>query len=719
MNRIIKVVFSAMLILQINLTGHCQDSFFWKKSTPEMQGMSSAKLESLKLDLQSRGTKKLLIIKNDHIVCEWFDLGWKDSERNHYSASLAKALVGGISLMVALDDGLLHPDMPACNLIEEWKKDAKKSTITIRQLATHTSGLDDAEVNRSLQEEMKAIGLDKHMDLQGWKGQFWKKEPNPFVIARDSVPLISIPGTNYNYSNPGIGMLTYGVTVSLKNTEKKDVRALLWNRVFAPIGIKNNEIDMGYGKTYEENGLALVPSWGGGGFSVNAIARIGRLLLNKGNWDGKQIISSDWVNKTTQYSNTVVSGKNSKVTNESSLRTLNNPVPAATMGWYTNFDGNFEHLPRDAFWGAGAGNQHLLVVPSLDLIVVRMGNNLSDESFWASAEKYLFNPILDAIIEPPYPKSKKIEIVKFASESEIIRLAEGSDNWPVTWAKDDNLYSAYGDGWGFEPKTDIKLSLGLARIEGIPPNIKGTNIRTNSGERVGQGKYGIKASGLLSVDGILYMLTRNQGNARLAWSENLGKTWEWTDTGFSESFGCPTFLNIGKDYLSSPDNYVYVYSTDETSAYNICDNYVLARVPKDKIRDWKSYVFFMGLDKNNNPLWTEDIRKREAVFKNPGKCYRSGISYNPGISKYMWCQIIPLGSDERGERFSGGFGIFISNNPWGPWETLYYTREYDMGPGETASIPAKWISEDGKSFYILSSSDDFFTLRKCAIEIKE
>ena len=74
-----------------------------------MQGMSCAKIESLKLDLQRRGTKKLLIIKNDHIVCEWFDLGWKDSERNHYSASLAKALVGGISLMVALDDGLLHP----------------------------------------------------------------------------------------------------------------------------------------------------------------------------------------------------------------------------------------------------------------------------------------------------------------------------------------------------------------------------------------------------------------------------------------------------------------------------------------------------------------------------------------------------------------------------------------------------------------------------------
>jgi len=59
-------------------------------------------------------------------------------------------------------------------------------------------------------------------------------------------------------------------------------------------------------------------------------------------------------------------------------------------------------VPRDAFAGAGAGNQILLVVPSIDLIVVRNGVNLYDptegEGFWAGLEKHLFNPLMESLI---------------------------------------------------------------------------------------------------------------------------------------------------------------------------------------------------------------------------------------------------------------------------------------------------------------------------------
>ena len=681
--------------------------FEWQYDTAENQGMSASKLDALVQNLAEKGTKKLLIIRNDKIVYEYFAPGFNDSVKTHYTASLAKAVVGGLSLAAAINDGFITPDEPACNFIPSWRKDAQKSKITIRELATHTSGIEDAEVNEAEQKKLQAKGLSPHMNIPGWKGSFWRQDKNPFEMARDSAPVLFTPGTNFAYSNPGIGMLVYAVTASFKGSTFNNIRTYLKERIYEPIGIKESEYSIGYGKTFETDDLRLVPAWGGGNFTANGIARIGRLMLHKGNWQGKQILDSAVVEEVTRYNGVYFPGvKNSEPSENSGF--------TPTLGWYCNHDGVWKYLPRDAFGGAGAQNQMLMVIPSLNMIIVRFGDALYDESkeetFFAGAEKQLFNPVMEAMIEPPYPKSKDIKTVEFAPKDSVIRLAEGSDNWPVTWAWDDNLYTAYGDGWGFEPKTDIKLSLGLSKITGNAPFVSGKNIRTTTGERVGQGKYGPKASGMLMVDSVLYMLARNSNNAQLAWSEDLGRTWQWADWRFKESFGCPTFLNFGKNYEDVKDDYVYVYSQDDNSAYKISDQMVLARVPKNKIKDWKAYTYFAGY-KSGKPVWSEEARKRQPVFVNPGKCYRSGISYNKGLKKYLWCQVIFIPSGE-GPRFKGGLGIFESKNPWGPWRTVFYTMNWDIGPGESASIPTKWISDDGKSAYLLFSGNDSFSLRR-------
>src|SRR5581483_5022246 len=114
---------------------------------------------------------------------------------------------------------------------------------------------------------------------------------------------------------------------------------------------------------------------------------------------------------------------------------------------------------------------------------------------------------------------------------------------------------------------------------------------------------GVKASGMLMVGGVLYMLTRNAGNAQLAWSDNDGRDWGWADWKFTTSFGCPTFLNFGRNYAGSRDGFVYVYSHDSDSAYTPADRMVLARVPKDKLREKAAYEFFAGLDAEGRPTW--------------------------------------------------------------------------------------------------------------------
>lgn len=698
---------------------HDQSGFRWEYSKPEDEGFSSVKLNRLVEDLAHRGTKKLLIIRNDKIVCEWFAEGSEDSVNRHYSASLAKALVGGMSLLAAIDDGYIYPDEAACRLITSWKMHPLKSKITIRHLATHTSGMDDAEADGAELKDIVVKGLDPHMDLRGWKGQFWRQVPDPFSVSRDSAAILSVPGLRYAYSNPGIGMLTYAVTASLKGSPFKDVRTYLRERIFGPIGIKEPEYSIGYGKTFDVGGLHLVPSWGGGSFTANAVARIGRLMLRKGDWQGKQMIDADLIEEAVTYHDTAIPSASAGGTLPvDNFRNDRNPIPATTLGWYCNYDGVWKYLPRDAFAGAGAGNQLLLVVPSLNLIVVRFGANLYDqkknEGFWYGAVKYLFNPVVEAIEAPPYPRSDVIKDAEFAPAETTIRLAEGSDNWPVTWADDDNLYSAYGDGRGFAPFTDIKLSLGLAQIKGMPPDISGVNLRSAGGEMVGDGRNGPKASGMLMVDGTLYMIIRNANNARLGWSTDYGKIWEWAGWQFGEGFGAPVFLNCGKDYADARDKYVYIYSPDGDNAYDNFDRMVMARVPADKIRYWKEYEYFAGLTEGNRPVWSEDVRKREGVFTNPGKCYRSGITYNKGLKRYLWCQIIQRseGEDLQGPRYKGGLGIFEAPAPWGPWRTVYYTTDWDTGPGESGSIPSKWMSKNGKICYYLFSGNDCFSVRK-------
>ncbi len=671
-------------------------TFQWRTATPESQGMSSERLETAREVLEARGTRKLLVVRNDHIVFEWY-APEDGPETRHYSASLAKALVGGMSLLLALNDGLLFPDTPACHFIPQWAEDRLKARITIRQLATHSSGIEDAEEG----------GLP-HSELGGWKGDFWRRIPDPFTLSRDLAPVVFTPGTRYAYSNPGMAMLAYAVTASLKDTPHRDIRTLLRERVMRPIGVGDDEWSMGYGATYEVDGLPLVPNWGGGSFTARAVARVGRLMLRKGDWEGNQLFDPHWARKVVRYARTPLPG-----------RPPGNPQPASGLGWWTNSDGVWNRLPRDAFAGAGAGNQVLLVIPSLNMIVVRNGSNLYDpdqnEGFWGGIEKYLFDPVMEAVTAAPYPPSEIVASMEFAPPSEIIRQAEGSDNWPMTWADDDNLYTAYGDGWGFEPPTEIKLSLGLARVDGSPPDFRGVNLRTISGERVGDGRVGPKASGMLMVEGVLYMWLRNanfQGShSQLGWSYDRGETWQWSDWFFTESFGYPTFLNFGRNYEGARDGYVYVYSHDDPDAYRPSDGMVLARVPSGRIRDRRAYEFFAGLDDAGEPVWSADIGARTAVFENPAQCYRSGVTYNAGLKRYLWCQIIP-GDDTR---FRGGFGVYEAPEPWGPWRTVYYTREWDVGPGETCSFPTKWMSPDGKTVHMVFSGDDHFSVRRATL----
>jgi CubicO group peptidase (beta-lactamase class C family)/lysophospholipase L1-like esterase len=338
--------------------------------------MDGARLAELWSTLQKQNTKAFLVIRNDKIVYEKYSSLTRDTR--HYTASMAKALVGGVSLMVAMNDGLISPEDAAARYIPQWAGIPGKSGITIRELATHTSGIEDSEE-----------GELPHSELTGWKKAFWDRLPvpnDPFTIARDNAPLVSPPGTALTYSNPGYAVLSQALTEAISATETTDLRSLISARILKPIGVSSTQWDCGYNQTFYVDGLPLVATWGGANFSPNASARVARLLLKKGNWGGSRLIRSDIVEAATTH-----------------------PVPGlpgdSLFGWWGNRDGNgarmYPSLPADAFYASGAGHQVILIVPSLDLIVVRNGEEIvSALGHGEALENHLFAPLMASFLTP-------------------------------------------------------------------------------------------------------------------------------------------------------------------------------------------------------------------------------------------------------------------------------------------------------------------------------
>ncbi|WP_442506175.1 serine hydrolase [Novipirellula sp. SH528] len=689
----------------------------WTRADAKAVGLDQQQLEKAR-DYALTGGGSGYITRDGKLVMSWGDL------KNRYDLKSTTKSFGATALGVAILDAKIklsdqvkqhHPDFgtpPESNAATGWI-----DKITILQLATQTAGFE------------KPGGYEE---------------------------LIFEPGTKWAYSDGGPNWLAECVTLAYK----QDVETLMFDRVFTPMGITRKDLtwrNNSY-RPKEINGIPRREFGSGISANVDAMARFGLLYLRSGQWKGKRLLPEDFVKQAGTTVPAVVGLP------EVDPKNYGDASDHYGLLWWNNADGTLQNVPRDAYWSWGLYDSLIVVIPSLDIVIARAGQSWKrngdghydvlkpflepivaatgtkvsqvvpkDDGIPQIATQLTSAPQLDNSLElkqnskqksaterlaaatPPYPPSPLITAIDWAPVSSITRQARGGDNWPVTWADDDNLYTAYGDGKGFEPFVDKKLSMGLSRIRGDADNFKAENLRSASFETHGDGASGIKASGLLMVDGTLYALARNAGNSQLGWSTDHGITWKWSDWKFTESFGCPTFLNFGCNYAGARDEFVYVYSQDHDSAYKPADRMVLARVPVRDITKRESYDFFAGLDNALNPLWTKDVEKRSAVFTHPGNCYRSGISYNQAINRYLWCQIIP-GPDTR---FEGGFAIYDAPEPWGPWTTVFFTERWDVGPGETASIPTKWISDDGSTIHLVFSGEDHFSVRHGKLTLKQ
>jgi hypothetical protein len=132
--------------------------------------------------------------------------------------------------------------------------------------------------------------------------------------------------------------LSYAVTASLKGG---DIRTLLKDRLMDPLGIPEAEWSIGYNTAYEVDGLKLYANWGGAAFTARAAARIGELMIQQGQWNGRELIRRDVVKRLLTDQRL-----------PRPARSATDPAPGSALAWYVNTDGIWPEAPRDTFCGA-------------------------------------------------------------------------------------------------------------------------------------------------------------------------------------------------------------------------------------------------------------------------------------------------------------------------------------------------------------------------------
>ena len=342
----------------------------WETASPEQQGMNSARLTNLRNNLAEHATTAFLVVRGGKLIYEWYAQG-SGPNHPHYTAAMAKALTGITTLLVCLTDGTLRLNEPLADFATEIRTDVQRSHITIEDLAFHKSGLDDVDFYQG-----------KSGKLRGWRKEYYEYPAARFKFAVQKDPILFNPGSAEKYSGIGYYALAYAVSKSLEKTPYKSIKDLLHDRIMRPLGIPGNQWLLSYGDTYHIDGMNLYAFGSGLTITARATAKIAELMLQQGRWKNQQLINKKWINKILAED-----------------RSASKPLTSTNHGWILNLDKKWPSLPTDAYAGIGGGSQITLIIPSLDLIMVRFGGKLlpTKGEHANILDQILFSPLANSL----------------------------------------------------------------------------------------------------------------------------------------------------------------------------------------------------------------------------------------------------------------------------------------------------------------------------------
>ena len=200
--------------------------------------------------------------------------------------------------------------------------------------------------------------LNQSSDWSGtlWGGHDWADRPPKEGSIDDWKNRdFYTPGTRFEYNDVRVNLLAY----SLLQVWRKPLPQVLKEHIMDPIGASTTWRWFGYDNSWTDLDGHHVQSVSGGGHSGGGIfintldhARFGLLFLNKGAWNGKQLISQDWIEKATASSPAQV--------NYGYMCWLNKK--GTSRFW--------EGVPENVFYAAGFGGNFIVIVPDEELVIV-------------------------------------------------------------------------------------------------------------------------------------------------------------------------------------------------------------------------------------------------------------------------------------------------------------------------------------------------------------
>jgi CubicO group peptidase (beta-lactamase class C family) len=315
----------------------------------ERAGMDSARLEQA-WEFAQRCTQNggLLVVRNGWLVFERY-FGRASRNANPDMASTGKAYTSiacGIMLKEFHDkipDGLdtkvfTQKYLPEAFSADGTLDDPRRADITLGQLLCMTGGYTGEGGSPT------AVVMGKAFPLKAVPGQ----NIRDLDMSSLRCAMWTNAGAGYSYSSPE----PHIASMVLRRVTGMDLQEYIDARLAKPMGWD------AWGYCLHRGGFTMPHANGAGSIAVHATdaLRFGYCLLHGGKWGEEQLVPADYVALCNKMS-------------------PNNPHCPYTLMFEHNADGHVAGAPRDAYWKSGAGGFVLIIVPSLQIVIYKMGGN--------------------------------------------------------------------------------------------------------------------------------------------------------------------------------------------------------------------------------------------------------------------------------------------------------------------------------------------------------
>lgn len=300
----------------------------WKVSGLDEQNIDAVPIDDMYNELLANnypGISSVLILRNNTLVFEAYFNDF-DKDKLHSTRSASKAITS-LLVGIAIDKQYIHSvDESVFTYFPEYSGkinhwDPRKNDISIAHVLSMTSGVKGNE--------------DAMYPTNDWI-KFYLDQP-----------LVSDPGSSFSYATSGV--VTLGNIIT--RASSMSIPEFADKFLFEPMGIEN--VRWPITNSLNNQGLAMT----GGGLNMRPrdMAKIGQLILNKGLWNGGQLVSSSWINESTRkHATSNFKGEDFGYLWRMRDRSINDQTIHSIEAW-------------------GNGGQFIMVFPDLDLVTVFTG----------------------------------------------------------------------------------------------------------------------------------------------------------------------------------------------------------------------------------------------------------------------------------------------------------------------------------------------------------